>query len=47
LERPTRRWEDIKVDLEDTGERVWIGFMWLNKDRSRALVKTEMGLLVP
>jgi hypothetical protein len=36
--RPRRRWEDnIKTDLRDTGERVWIKFIWLS-------IKTGGGL---
>jgi hypothetical protein len=30
LERPRHRWEDgIRMDLRETGRRVWIGFDWL------------------
>jgi hypothetical protein len=45
----TRRWEDnIKMDLR---EIVWGGMEWIDlaqdRDRLRALVNTEMNLLVP
>jgi hypothetical protein len=29
LERPRRRWEDIKMDLREVGWGAWTGSMWL------------------
>jgi hypothetical protein len=48
LERPRYRWEDIKMDLRETG---WGGMDWIDlaQDRvqRRALVNTIMNLRVP
>jgi hypothetical protein len=48
LERPRRRWEDIKMDLREAG---WGGVNWielaLDRDRWRALEYTVMNLRVP
>jgi hypothetical protein len=49
LERPRRKWEDIKLDLLDIGW-VW-GMYWIyqakDKDSWWALVNTVMNLQVP
>jgi hypothetical protein len=29
LERPRRRWEDVKINLWEIGWGVWSGFTWL------------------
>jgi hypothetical protein len=35
LVRPRHRWEDgIRIDLRETGLRVWIGFDWLRTGTS-------------
>jgi hypothetical protein len=48
LERPSRRWEDIKMDLREVG---WGGMDWINlaqdRDRLQALVHAVMNLRVP
>jgi hypothetical protein len=49
LGRPRRRWMDnIKTDLREIG---WVGMNWIelaqDRDQWRALVNTEMNLLVP
>jgi hypothetical protein len=48
LERPRRRWEDIKMDLREVGCR---GVDWIDlaqdRDRRQALVYTVMNLRVP
>jgi hypothetical protein len=48
LGRPRRRWENIKMDLQEVGCR---GMDWIelarDRDRWRALVYTEMNLQVP
>jgi hypothetical protein len=30
LGRPRRRWDGIKMDLEEIGWGVWSGFIWLS-----------------
>jgi hypothetical protein len=35
---PRLRWEDIKMDLQATGWRVWIGFIWLRTGTSGRLL---------
>jgi hypothetical protein len=48
LGRPRRRWEDIKMNLQEVG---WGGVDWIDlaqdRDRLRALVYTVMNLRVP
>jgi hypothetical protein len=48
LGRPRRRWEDIKMDLQEEG---WDGVDWIDmaqdRDRWRALVNAVMNLRVP
>jgi hypothetical protein len=48
LERPRRRWDDIKMDLREVG---WDGMDWIDlaqdRDQWRALVNTVMNLRVP
>jgi hypothetical protein len=48
LERPRRRWEDIKMDLRKIG---WGGMDWIelaqDRDQWVALVHTVMNLRVP
>jgi hypothetical protein len=48
LGRPRRRWEDIRIDLRETG---WEGVDWIHlaqdRDLWRALVNTVMNLRVP
>jgi hypothetical protein len=48
LERPTRRWDDIKIDLREIG---WGSMDWIDlpqdRDQWRALVNTVMNLRVP
>jgi hypothetical protein len=49
LGRPRRRWvDDIKIDLREIG---WGGMDWIDlvqdRDQWRALVNTEMNLLLP
>ena len=48
LGRPRRRWDDIKMDLQEAG---WEGMNWIdlaqNRDRWRALVNAAMNLRVP
>jgi hypothetical protein len=48
LGRPRRRWEDIKVDLQDVGcgDMDWIELAQ-DRDRWRALVNVAMNLRVP
>jgi hypothetical protein len=48
LGRPRRRWEDIKMDLRETGfgDVDWINLAQ-DRDRWRALVNTVMNLRVP
>jgi hypothetical protein len=48
LGRPRRRWEDIKMDLQEVG---WRGMDWVDmaqdRDRWRVLVSAVMNLRVP
>jgi hypothetical protein len=48
LGRPTRRWNDIRIDLKDIG---WEGVDWMHlaqdRDQWRALVNTVINLRVP
>jgi hypothetical protein len=48
LGRPRRRWEDIKMDLQEVKCR---GMEWIElaqgRDRWRALMKTVMNIRVP
>ena len=48
LGRPRRRWEDIKMDLQEVGceGRDWIDLAH-NTNRRRALVSAVMNLRVP
>jgi hypothetical protein len=33
LGRPRRRWEDIKMDIQEVGWRAWTGLNWLRIER--------------
>jgi hypothetical protein len=48
LGRPRRRWENIKIDIQEVG---WAGMDWIDlaqdRDRWRALVSTVMNFRVP
>jgi hypothetical protein len=35
---PRHGWEDIKIDLRETGWRVWTGFIWLRIETSGRLL---------
>jgi hypothetical protein len=46
--KPRHRWEDdIRMDLGETGRKMWIGFIWLCRGQWRAVVNMEMNLWVP
>ena len=49
LGRPRRRWEDIKMDLQEGGGGLGTGWMELAQDRERwrALVSKVMNFRVP
>jgi hypothetical protein len=34
LGRPRHRWEDIRLDLKETGWKVWTEFIWLRIETS-------------
>jgi hypothetical protein len=38
LGRPRRRWEDMKMDLQEVGWTAWIVLIWLRTGKGRELL---------